>query len=113
MFRPGDLTSRQVPVPDPHPACLTSQPQSLLAIPQRFLGLLSFSDVSNGAAKQSSLLRLQRAKTDLYRKLVTILAQPIQIKPCAHGPELCAGSKVGTVGRVCIAQALRHQNFDL
>src|SRR5208337_1941733 len=50
-------------------------PKFRFALPNLFFRPFALGDIANGAGNQHALLGLQRAETDLYRKLAAILMQ--------------------------------------
>ena len=79
---------------------------------QRLLHALAVGDVADGAGDQHAFLRLERAETDFHRKFGPVLAQPVKIKPRAHGPRARLGEKTLAMAGMVTAETFGHQNFD-
>jgi hypothetical protein len=79
---------------------------------QHLFGALARTDVTDGATDEGACIGLERAQTDLDRKRATILAQPIQLQPCAHGSHARVAEVGDPVEGVVAVKVLRHQHLD-
>src|SRR5881398_1125674 len=80
---------------------------------QLALGAFAIGGIANCRHRQDTLIGFERAKPDLDRKLLSILARSSQLQPGAHGAAAWIFEKVAPIPGMLPAETLRHQNLDL
>ena len=82
-----------------------------MGVLQCLLRLFALGDVADGARYEHALFGLQRAQTDLHRKLEAVLAQSIQLQPGAHRAKPGLGEVLRAVSGMLAAKPQRQQHF--
>src|SRR5208283_2807270 len=84
----------------------------LFALPDLFFRPLALGGIRNVDRNQYTLLGLQRAQADFYRKLMSVLMQAVQFQPRSHWSCARISHKSCTVFRMFTPEPLRHQHLD-
>src|SRR2546421_11954981 len=77
------------------------------------LSAFAISGIANCCHRQNPLIRFERAKADLDRELLSILARARQLQPGTHRAAAWILEKAPRITGMLPAETFRHKNFNL